>query len=152
METVVARPVDHASPVGSHHTDATGGKVKRLRSNPKVRVAGAAQSTEVTERWFDMAIQQAEKEGSGDQVLAKAPRWLHVKVVDTGGNGRPVDVRVPVRLVKWGMKMARTFSPELKDANLDWDAISAMIEEGEQGEIVHVEDEEKHQTIDVWTE
>lgn len=117
-----------------------------------IGLALCAAVVQVTERWFEMAIQQAEKEGHQAQVLAKEPRWLRVKVVDTAGNGHPVDVRVPIRLVKWGMTMARTFSPELKEANLDWDAISAMIEAGEGGEMVHVEDEEKHQTIEVWTE
>ena len=40
-----------------------------------------------------------------------------------------------------GMKMAHAFSPEMKDANLDWDSITAMIQDGEQGKIVEVEDE-----------
>ncbi len=99
-----------------------------------------------------MATQQAATDERRDTGPANEARWLHVKVVDTSGNGRPVDVKVPIRLVTWGMKMARTFSPQLKDANLDWDAITAMIAEGGQGEIVHVEDREKHQTVDVWTE
>lgn len=99
-----------------------------------------------------MTIQQAAREDSKAAAPASEARWLRVKVADTSGNGRPVDVRVPIRVVKWGMKMARTFSPELKNADLDWDAITAMIEQGGQGELVHVEDDEKHQTVDVWTE
>ena len=42
--------------------------------------------------------------------------------------------------------------PEMKNANLDWDSISAIIEEGEQGKIVEVEDEADHKTVDVWVE
>ncbi len=99
-----------------------------------------------------MAIQQTAANEGQQTAPANEARWLHVKVIDTNGSGRPVDVKVPIRLVKWGVKMARTFAPELKDANLDWDAITAMIADGGQGEIVHVEDQEKHQTVDVWTE
>jgi NAD(P)-dependent dehydrogenase (short-subunit alcohol dehydrogenase family) len=53
---------------------------------------------------------------------------------------------------KWGMKMAQAFSPEMKDANLDWDSITAIIQEGEQGKIVEVEDEVDHKTVEVWVE
>ncbi len=98
-----------------------------------------------------MAIQQEAQEQGRDRTSANAARWLRVKVSDNG-KGRPVNVTVPIRLVKWGMKMAKAFAPELKDANLDWDAISSLIDEGARGEIVHVEDEEKHQTVEVWVE
>jgi hypothetical protein len=50
------------------------------------------------------------------------------------------------------MKMAQAFSPEMKDANLDWERITAMIQEGEQGKIVEVEDEVDHKTVEVWVE
>jgi hypothetical protein len=48
------------------------------------------------------------------------------------------------------MKMAQAFSPEMKDANLDWDSITAIIQEGEQGKIVEVEVDDK--TVAVWVE
>jgi len=50
------------------------------------------------------------------------------------------------------MKMAEAFSPEVKAANLDWAAITAMIEEGAVGKLVDVEDEAEHRTIEVWVE
>jgi hypothetical protein len=79
----------------------------------------------------------------------KAKR-LRVRVVE---DGHPtVNVKVPIGVAKWGMKMAQAFSPEMKDANLDWDNIAAMIQEGEQGKIVEVEDEVDHKTVEVWVE
>ena len=39
-----------------------------------------------------------------------------------------------------------------KRLDLDWDAISATIDEGARGQIVHVEDEEQHKTIEIWVE
>ena len=42
------------------------------------------------------------------------------------------------------------FSPEMKNANLDWDSITAIIQEGGQGKIVEVEDD--HKTVEVWVE
>jgi hypothetical protein len=35
-------------------------------------------------------------------------------------DGHPtVNVKVPIGVVKWGVKMAQAFSPEIKEANLD---------------------------------
>jgi hypothetical protein len=106
-----------------------------------------------------MAQDEAEVPGAGNNnaVGAQEPRGqaksLRIKVVDTAKDGRPaVNIKVPIGVVKFGMKMAQAFSPEVKNANLDWDSISAMIEEGELGKIVEVEDEAEHKTIEVWVE
>ena len=48
--------------------------------------------------------------------------------------------------------MAQAFSPQMKDVNLDWDSIDAMVQEGETGKIVEVEDEAQHKTVEVWLE
>ena len=40
----------------------------------------------------------------------------------------------------------------MKDADLDWEAITAIIQEGAQGRIVEVEDEVNHKTVEVWVE
>ena len=80
----------------------------------------------------------------------KKARFLRVRVVE---DSHPtVNVKVPIGVAKWGMKMAQAFSPEMKDANLDWDSITAIIQEGEQGKIVEVEDEADHKTVEVWVE
>jgi hypothetical protein len=79
----------------------------------------------------------------------KAKR-LRVRVVEDGHPA--VNVKVPIGVAKWGMKMAQAFSPEMKDANLDWETITAIIQEGEQGKIVEVEDDVDHKTVEVWVE
>jgi hypothetical protein len=100
-----------------------------------------------------MATQEAANSGVPDQEPEKRARYVRVKVVDTTKDGRPaVNIHVPIGVVKWGMKMAQTFSPDVKAANLDWDSITAMIQDGARGEIVHVDDEAQHKTIDVWVE
>ena len=81
------------------------------------------------------------------------PKYLRVNVVDTMKDGRPVvRVRVPIGLVRFGLRMAQTFSPEMKDVKVDWDSIATMIEEGTTGELVHVEDDAEHKTVDVYVE
>jgi hypothetical protein len=100
-----------------------------------------------------MAIQAGANSGVQDQQPEKKARFLRVKVVDNTTGGRPaVNINLPIGVVKWGMKMAQAFSPEVKDANLDWDSITAMIQEGARGKIVDVEDEAEHKTVEVWVE
>lgn len=82
----------------------------------------------------------------------KKARYLRVKVVDTARGEGPVNIRVPIGVAKFGMRMAQAFSPEMKQADVDWDSISEMLDRGDLGEIVHVEDEAEHKTVDVWIE
>ena len=91
--------------------------------------------------------------GTTDNADAGRTRYLRVKVVDHSKDGSPtVNVRIPISVAKFGMKMAAAFSPEMKGADLDWDAIARMIDEGAIGELVHVDDEAERKTVDVFVE
>lgn len=102
--------------------------------------------------------EEAKLSGAGDsepqgEVEQQQPKSLRVRVVDNNKDGRPaVNIKVPIGVVKFGMQMAQAFSPEVRKANLDWDSITAMIQEGELGKIVEVEDEAQNKTIEVWVE
>ena len=88
--------------------------------------------------------------GAQDREPEKKAEFLRVRVVEDGHPA--VNVKVPIGVAKWGMKMAQTISPEMKDANLDWESITAIIQKGERGKIVEVEDEVNHKTVEVWVE
>ena len=92
-------------------------------------------------------VQQSETQAS--EVKA---RYFRVRVVDAKGGRPAVNVRMPIQVVKWGMQMAQAFSPKIKDVDIDWSAVTAMIDSGAEGELVHVEDEAEHKTVDVWIE
>jgi hypothetical protein len=92
----------------------------------------------------------SDNSGAPDREPEKKAKLLRVTVVEAGHP--TVNVKVPIGVAKWGMKMAQAFSPEMKDANLDWDSITTIIQEGEQGKIVEVEDEVDHKTVEVWVE
>jgi hypothetical protein len=100
-----------------------------------------------------MASQDEEKRSEAARDRGEKTKTLRIKVVDTSKDGNPaVNIRVPIGVVKFGLKMAQAFSPEVKKANVDWDSISEMIEQGEVGKIVDVDDEAEHKTIEVWVE
>lgn len=80
-------------------------------------------------------------------------KYLRIKVVDSANpDGPGVNVKMPIGLVKWGMKVAQQYSPELKKADFDWDTLTAAIDAGELGKLVEVRDEAKHQTVEIWVE
>jgi len=89
-----------------------------------------------------------------EQELTQKPRTLRIKVVDRSKEGEPIaDIRMPIRVVKFGMRMARAFSPQMKDLDVDWDAIIEMIEDIDTvGKIVDVEDEAEKKSVEVWVE
>lgn len=81
------------------------------------------------------------------------PSRLRVHVVEPAKGAKgSVNVTVPIGLVRFGLSMAKRFSPELKDVPLDWDEIAAAIDSGERGLIVHVDDEAEGRTVDVYVE
>jgi hypothetical protein len=92
----------------------------------------------------------SDNDGAQAREPEKKAKFLRVRVVEDGHPA--VNVKVPIGVARWGMKMAQAFSPEMKDADLDWERITAMIQEGEGGKIVEVEDEVDHKTVEVWVE
>ncbi|HFQ93466.1 MAG TPA: hypothetical protein ENK32_05620 [Anaerolineae bacterium] len=78
----------------------------------------------------------------------KEPSWLHVRVRDLQTGRNKVAVNIPLRLVKFGMRVGRKFSPELDD--LDWDEITSMMSEMDAGMLVDVQDEEDGEHVQVY--
>jgi hypothetical protein len=100
-----------------------------------------------------MTGQAAPNSGAQPQDREKVAKFVRIKVVDNTKNEHPtVNVRMPVGVVKFGMKMAKAFSPRVKDVDLDWDSLTAMIDEGAMGKILDVEDDAEHKTVEVWVE
>lgn len=84
------------------------------------------------------------------QVNEGQARWLRVRVTDRETGRSRVNVNLPVSLVKVGIKLGARFAPE--GGGLDWDELVAAIEEGASGKLVHVEDSEGGETVEVYVE
>ena len=86
------------------------------------------------------------------QAKTKA-KSLHIRVVDKSKEGQPaVNVRMPIGIVKFGLKMAKAYAPEMRDKDIDWDSLAEMIAQGETGMLVQVDDEAENKTVEVWVE
>lgn len=87
------------------------------------------------------------------EAVQQKAKYLLIKVVDSEKpDGPAVNVKMPIGLVKWGMKVAQQYSPELQKSDFDWDTVTAAIDAGELGKLVEVHDEAKHQTVEIWVE
>jgi hypothetical protein len=77
-------------------------------------------------------------------------RWLRVRVSDMS-TGRPrVNIRLPLSLVNFGLKMGRNFAPEME--NIDVNELAAVLQTGEPGPFVDVYDEQDGEHVEVFLE
>ena len=81
---------------------------------------------------------------------ASGAKWLRVRVTDTDSGKARVNVRLPVGLIKAGVKMGAKFSPEIE--GLDIDQLMTFINSGELGQIVDVFDEDGGEHVEVFIE
>lgn len=76
------------------------------------------------------------------------PSWFRVRVsnLETGKNR--VTVNIPVRMMKFGLKIGSRFSPEIGD--LDWNELTGMMKDMKTGMLVDVQDEESNEHVQVY--
>ncbi len=77
-------------------------------------------------------------------------RWFRVKVTSTKNEKKQVNVRLPVSLIKVGMKMGAKFSPEVE--KVDVDELIQLINSGKIGQMVDIYDEEDGDHVEVYIE
>lgn len=78
------------------------------------------------------------------------PRWLRVQVTDTDTGKKRVNVRLPVGMMKAGMKMGMRFAPEIE--GMDLGELFQFVERGELGKVVDVYDDEDGEHVEVFLE
>jgi hypothetical protein len=81
---------------------------------------------------------------------SRSPRWLHVRVTNLESGRAKVNVNVPLGLVKVGIKMGGRFAPETDE--IDWEELMAAIQEGAEGKLVEVEDQEGGERVEVYVD
>jgi hypothetical protein len=77
-------------------------------------------------------------------------RWFRVRVTDSDTGKVRVNVRLPVGVVNAGLKMGMRFAPQVE--GMDIEALTAMINSGEIGQIVDVMDDKDGEHVEVFIE
>jgi hypothetical protein len=77
-------------------------------------------------------------------------RYFRVRVTDTDTGKVRVNVRLPVGVINAGMKLGMKFAPQVE--GVDYHEIAEMIQAGETGKIVDVEDDKDGEHVEVFIE
>ncbi len=89
-----------------------------------------------------------------DITLKNDAKWLKVRV-KTLDNKDKVNVNIPISLVDVGLKLATAYAPNFKKSDLekiDIESIIKAVQNGAEGKIVDVEDEENQTHVKVYVE
>jgi len=81
---------------------------------------------------------------------AASGRWFRVLVTDTNSGKSKVSVRLPMRLVHWGLKVGSRYTDELE--GIDTEELASALEEGGDGQLIDVIDEEDGEHVQVFIE
>ncbi|MCL4870427.1 MAG: hypothetical protein KJ063_15795 [Anaerolineae bacterium] len=99
---------------------------------------------------MEPAILLSEGEPEKSPSNGKQPRWLHVRVSDLNSGKDRVKVKIPFRLMRWGLKLGSKFTNELD--GLDMDELINAMHEGGDGMLVDVRDEADGEHVQVFVE
>ncbi len=122
-------------------------KVLKMVADGKITAEEAASLLET----LDEAPAASSKAQPGPGSASGQPgRYFRVRVTDTDTGKVRVNVRLPVGVINAGMKLGMKFAPQVE--GVDYHEIAEMIQSGETGKLVDVEDEKDGEHVEVFIE
>ena len=91
-------------------------------------------------------VEPAPAISNGDS--SKQPSWFRVRVANLETGKNRVTVNIPVKMMKFGLKIGSRFSPEIE--NLDWNELTGMMQDMKTGMLVDVQDEDSNEHVQVY--
>ncbi len=76
--------------------------------------------------------------------------WLHIRVSDTESGRTKANVNLPLGLVEAGLRIGAHYAPELEGVDLN--QLVTEIQNGAQGKIIDVTDEEDGEHVEIFIE
>jgi len=125
-------------------------QILKMVQEGKISAEDAAQLLEALEDGDKTQVGRSESIPTDSPALGRPPRWLRVRVTDSDTGRSRVNVRLPISMVKIGIKMGTRFSPEIE--GLDANELVRLIEAGEIGQIVDVQDDKDGEHVEVFLE
>ncbi len=121
-------------------------KVLKMVADGKITAEEAAVLLET----LDEAPAPSSKAQAGSTTSSQAGRYFRVRVTDTDTGKVRVNVRLPVGVINAGMKLGMKFAPQVE--GVDYQEIAEMIQSGETGKIVDVDDDKDGEHVEVFIE
>jgi hypothetical protein len=79
-----------------------------------------------------------------------AGKWFRVRVTDLHTGRNKVNVRLPMTIVRTGIKMGVKFSPQLD--GIESEKLMSLLQNGRMGEVLDVVNHEENEHIEVFIE
>lgn len=88
---------------------------------------------------------------------AYSKKHLRIRVMDTrpGEETTKVNINLPIALVRFGLKMAKKFNPDLSEAGLteeDFDSILEAVNNEVEGELMDIEADQGNTRVKIYIE
>ena len=129
-------------------------EILELLSNGKITAAEAASILSdaaepvVAEKAPPPPVERAPAAAPAATVNDKEPNWFRVRVANLETGKNRVTVNIPIRMMKFGLKIGSRFSPEIE--NLDWNELTGMMQDMKSGMLVDVQDEDSNEHVQVY--
>lgn len=118
-------------------------KVLKMVQEGKISAEDAIKLLETLER----SSVSDPRSAAGDNIAGK---WFRVRVTDLQTGRNKVNVRLPMAIVRTGMKMGVKFSPQLD--GIESDKLMSLLQDGRLGEVLDVVNHEENEHIEVFIE
>ena len=84
----------------------------------------------------------------GSENADTEPSWFRVRVANLETGKNRVTVNIPIRMMKFGLRIGSRFTPEFE--NLDWTELAGMMKDMKSGMLVDVQDEDSNEHVQVY--
>lgn len=75
-------------------------------------------------------------------------RWMRISVTDNNSGKAKINLKLPIGVVKAGLKLGAKFSPELQE--MDSAKLMEAIQDGGTGKIIDVDDKDDNQHVEIF--
>jgi len=75
-------------------------------------------------------------------------KWFRVRVTDTHTGKNKATVSLPMALMDWGLQVGAQFAPEV--GNIDLEELSDILNQGMEGKIIDIMDEEDGEHVEIF--
>lgn len=125
-------------------------QVLKMVEEGKISAEDAADLLQAIEIGEKKSASSQENHSAGPSFSVHEPHWIRVRVSDIVSGKSNVNIRLPLGMVRAGMKMGMKFSPEMK--SLDMEEVMDLIRSGQLGKIVDVYDDNDNEHVEVFLE
>lgn len=124
--------------------------VLKMVQEGKITAEEGAQLLETLEESNSDAAGQPNPQKNNQKDHTPSGKWFRVRVTDAVTGKTRTNVRMPLTMVKAGIKLGMRFTPQLEGVDLD--QFSEFIQNGQVGQIVDVFDDEDGERVEVFVE